>query len=78
MRGYTQKLKETETSKVTFSGQRVFHRTKIGKGVPLVITHHPLLKSFGKIIYDKLHLLYINEGRTETPFYTRSYCLVGR
>ena len=33
-RGYPQKLIETETSKVKFSGQRVFHRTKVEEGVP--------------------------------------------
>ena len=62
-RGYPQKLIETETSKVKFSGQRVFHRTKVEKGVPLVVTHHPLLKSIVKIIYDNLYLLYMNEER---------------
>ena len=52
-RGYLRKLIETETSEVKFSGQRVFHRTKVEKGVPLVVTYHPLLKSIGKIIFDK-------------------------
>ena len=60
-RGYPQKVIETETSKVKFSGQRVFHRKKVEKGVPLVVTYHPLLKSIGKIIYDKFYLLYMNE-----------------
>ena len=60
-REYPQKLIETETSKVTFSGQRVFHRAKVEKGVPLVVTYHPLLKTIGKIIHDNLYLLYTNE-----------------
>ena len=60
-RGYPQKLIETETSKVIFSGQRVFRRTKVEKGVPLLVTYQPLLKSIGKIIYDNLYLLYMNE-----------------
>ena len=47
-RGYPQKLIETENSKVKFSVQRVFHGSKIEKGVPLVLTYHPLLKSIGK------------------------------
>ena len=55
------KLIEFETSKVKFSAQRVFHRTKGEKGVPLVVTNHPLLKTIGKIIHDNLHLLYMNE-----------------
>ena len=60
-RGYPQKLIETETSKVKFSGRRVFHTTKAEKGVPLVVTYHPLLKTIGKIIHDNLYLLYMNE-----------------
>ena len=59
--GYPQKLIETDFSKAKFSGQRVFHRAKVEKGVPLVATQHPLLKSNEKIIYDNLCLLYINE-----------------
>ena len=60
-RGYPQKLIETETRKVRFSGQRFFHRTKVEKGVLLVVTYHPLLKTIGKIIHDNLYLLYKNE-----------------
>ena len=60
-RGYLQKLIEIETNKVKFSGQRVFHRTKVEKDVPLVVTYHPLLKAIRKIIHDKLYLLYMNE-----------------
>ena len=60
-RGYSQKPIESETSKVKFSGQRVFHRTKVEKGVPLVVIYHPLLKTIGKIIHDNIYLLYINE-----------------
>ena len=59
--GHPQKLIETETSKVKFSGQSVFHRTKVTKGVPVVVTYHPLLKTVGKIIHGNLNLLYINE-----------------
>ena len=59
--GCPQKLIETETSKVKFSGRTVFHRTKVEKDVPLVVTYHPLLKTIGKIIHDNLYLLYMNE-----------------
>ena len=34
---------------------------KVKKGVPLVVTYHPLLKTIGKIIHDNLYLLYMNE-----------------
>ena len=60
-RGYPQKVMKTKTSKIKFSGQRVFHRAKIKKGVPLVVTYHLLLKSIGKISYDNLYLSYMNE-----------------
>ena len=60
-RGYPQKLIETETSKVKFPGRKVFHRTKVEKGVLLVVTYHPLLKTIGKIIHDNLYLLHMNE-----------------
>ena len=60
-RGYPQKLIETETSQVKFSSRRVFPRTKVEKGVPLVVAYDPLLKTIRKIIYDNLCLLYMNE-----------------
>ena len=58
---YPQKFIETETGKVKFSVQRVFHTTKVEKGVPLVVTYHPLLKTIGKIIHDHLYLIYMNQ-----------------
>ena len=42
-RGYPPELIKTETSKVRFSTQTVFHKAKVDKGVPLVVTCHPLL-----------------------------------
>ena len=67
--GYLQKLIETETSKVKFSGQRVSHSTKVGKDFALVVTYHPIFKSIGKIIYDDLYLLYMN--KESKKFFTR-------
>ena len=55
---YPQKLIETETNKVKFSGKSVFHRTKVEKGVLLVVTYHPLLKSIENLIYDLISILY--------------------
>ena len=74
-RGYPQKLIETETSKVKFSGQRVFHRTKVEKGFPLLITYHTLLQSIGRIIYDNSYLLYTNK---DTPGPVVSFRFLGR
>ena len=56
--GYPHKLIKTENSKVKFSGQSVFHRTNVEKGVPLLVTYQALLKSNGKIIYDNISIIY--------------------
>ena len=56
--GYLQKLTETETSKVKFSGQRFSNRAKVEKGVPLVVTYNLLFKSIGIIyLFIKNYLL---------------------
>ena len=45
--------------KVRFTKQ-VFSRTRrVTKGVALVITYHPLLKSVGTILYKHLYLLHL-------------------
>ena len=46
--------------KVKFKPQTIQRREGMIKGVPLVITYHPLLKSVGKIIQNHLYLLYID------------------
>ena len=48
-RGYLQKLIETEASKDKFSVQRVFHRKKVEKDVPLVVKYHPCLNLSEKL-----------------------------
>ena len=48
-------------AKLNFLVKKAFHRAKVKKGVLLVVTYRPLLKSIGKIIYDNLYLLYINK-----------------
>ena len=48
-RGYPQKLIETKTSKVKSSGQRVFHGTKVEKGVSLVVTYTPCIYPLAKL-----------------------------
>ena len=48
-RRYPQKLIEAETSKVTYSGQRVSHGEKVGKGVPLVVNTTPSLNLLAKL-----------------------------
>ena len=36
------------------------NRNKSAKGVPFVITYHPMLKSLVNILQDNIHLMYIN------------------
>ena len=57
---YPKALVDTEVTKfksLNISGDK---RTKTN-GIPLVITYHPLLKDFVKVINNHLHLLYMNE-----------------
>ena len=58
-RGYPKTLKDTEVGKVKFLNTFGDKRTKTN-GNRLVITYHPLLNNFAKVIYRHLHLLYMN------------------
>ena len=69
-RGYPSDLIQKETNKVKFSGNRDKNKSKKkSKGVPLVITFHPLLKDAGNIIHKNLYLLYMDQEaqRVFTP-----------
>ena len=59
-RGYPKTLIDMEVSKVKFRNTSGVKRTKTN-GIPLVITYHPLLKDFAKVINRQLHLLYLND-----------------
>ena len=67
-RGYPETLIEKEMNKVKFSRESQNTR-KIEKGVPFVVTYHPLLKRLPTIIHRNLYLLYMNEEckRVFTP-----------
>ena len=49
-------------SKLKFSGDwsKKSAKEKL-KGVPLVITFQPLFKDFGKILYNSMDLLYVDQ-----------------
>ena len=69
-RGYPSDLVQKETNKVKFSGNMDKNKSKKkSKGVPLVITCHPLLKDAGNIIHKNQHLLYMDQEaqRVFTP-----------
>ena len=61
-RGYPSHLVQKEMNKVKFSGNWDKNKTKKkSKGVPLVITFHPLLKDFGHLIHKNMYLLYMDQ-----------------
>ena len=61
-RSYPKKLIEEEIKRVRFIGKGNVTRQKdTAKGVPFVLTYHPLLKSMGHIINKNLYLLNMNE-----------------
>ena len=73
-RGYPETVIEKEMEKVRFfkQGQKP---KKVRKGVPFVITYHPLLNTLSSIIHRKLDLLYMNQQliKVFTPGLTVSF-----
>ena len=59
-RRYPKTIIDTEVSRVKFFNTSGNKRTKTN-GIPLVITYHPLLKDFVKVLNKHLHLLYMND-----------------
>ena len=62
-REYPENLISSETNKVKFSNLSLQSNDKNHnkKGIPLVVTYHPLLKSLSAIIDKKLSILYMNK-----------------
>ena len=61
VRGYPNKLIEQEIEKVKFfRNGNVLRQRDPRKGVPFVLTYHPLFKSIAKILNKNLYLLYMN------------------
>ena len=59
-KGYPKWLTDTEVEKVKFQCSSRKRDTKM-KGVPLVITYHPLLKEFAIVIRKYPDILYFNK-----------------
>ena len=68
-RGYPERLIDKEIKKVKFKHSHFIGKHNSKKGIPLVATYHPLLKSLSKIISKNLHLLYMDDEvkRVFTP-----------
>ena len=59
-RGYPEDVINNEMKKVVFTGNFGKFSNK-DKGVPFVLTYHPLLKKVNFVIRKHIHLLYMNE-----------------
>ena len=59
-RGYPESVIEKVMTKVCFSKQGQKSK-KVEKGVPFVVTYHPLLKKLSSIIHRNLYVLYMNQ-----------------
>ena len=59
-RGYPKTLLDTDVKKVKFCNTSGDKKTKTNR-ILLVITYHPLLKDFAKVIKKRLHLLHMND-----------------
>ena len=60
-RGYPENIIKREMEKVKFEKQVFNRRGGVIKGVPLVITYQPSLKSVATILYKHLYLLHIDQ-----------------
>ena len=64
-RKYPEKLIDNEMKKVRFFPANLQNK-KREKGVPFVVTYHPILNSFRKTIGDNMYLLNMNEEVMKT------------
>ena len=63
--GYPENIINREMEKVKFKKQVFSRRGEVTKGVPMVITYHPLLNSMGTILYKHLYLLHMDKEITK-------------
>ena len=73
-REYLEKLISAEMDQDKFSNMKRKSHSKTQKGIPLVVTYHPLLKSLSSIV-DNIYLLHIDQEvkRTFTPQLTHGF-----
>ena len=61
-RGYSENIINRKIKKAKLKKKQVFSRRGgVTKGVPLLVKHHPLLKSVGTILYKHLYLLHMDK-----------------
>ena len=62
-REYSEKLISAKMDKVKFSNIERKSNSKTQKGIPLVVTYHPLLKSFSSILSNSIYYIWIKKLR---------------
>ena len=74
-REYPEKLISAEMGKDKFSNSERKSNSKNQKGIPLVVTYHPLVKSLSGIVNNNIYLLHMDQKveRTFTPQLMVSY-----
>ena len=74
-REYPEKLISADIDKVKFSNIERKSNSKTQKGIPLVVTYQPLLKSLSSIVNNNIYLLHTGQEvrRTFTPQVIVSY-----
>ena len=75
-REYPERLISAKMDKVKFSNiESNIGSSKTQKGIPLLVTYHPLLKSLSTIVNNNIYLLHMNREvkRTFTPQHMVSY-----
>ena len=60
-REYPERLISAEMDKVKFSNIERRSNSKTQKGIPLVVTYHPLLKSLSSIVNNNIYLLHMDQ-----------------
>ena len=60
-REYPEKLISAEMDKVKFSNMKRKSNSKTQKGIPLVVTYHPVLKSLSSIVNNNMYLLHMDQ-----------------
>ena len=60
-REYPERLVAAEMGKVKFSNIERRSNSKTQKGIPLVVTYHPLLKSLSSIVNNNIYLLHMDQ-----------------
>ena len=77
-REYPERLISAEMDKVKFSSIERKSRSKTQKGIPIVVTYHPLFKSFSGIVIINIYYIWIKKLRghlLHNPWFLTGVCI---